>query len=185
MYGDLEEVIYITQPKQYIGNGKESSDVCKLTKSLYDLKQSPRIFQQKVDYFVLSLRFLRSKLDHHVYYKQDGRHFLFITLYVYDMLFLGNNKDVISDLKSQVSTQFFTKDFGDAKYILGIEIRRDRTNWKLWLGQSKYVKSVLQHFRMVDCRPLSIHIYVGTKISIEQCPTTSIPDQTLPKQCDS
>jgi len=38
MYGDLEEVIYITQPKQYVGNGQESSDVCKLTKSLYDLK---------------------------------------------------------------------------------------------------------------------------------------------------
>ena len=58
------------------------------------------MWYQKFDSFVLGLGFLRSKLDHYVYYKQDWGHFLVITLYVDDMLFLGNSQDVIHDLKS-------------------------------------------------------------------------------------
>jgi hypothetical protein len=69
-----------------------------------------------------------------VYYKHDGGHFLIITLHVDDMLFFGNNKDAVHDLKSQLSTQFDMRDLGAIKYILGLEIRRDRANIKLWLS---------------------------------------------------
>jgi hypothetical protein len=78
-----------------------------------------------------------------MYYKQDGGHFLVITLYVDDMVFFGNNKDVICDLKSHLSTQFDMKDLAAANYILGMEIKRDRENKNLWLSQSKYVNSML------------------------------------------
>jgi hypothetical protein len=88
------------------------------------------MWYQKFDSFVLGLGFLRSKSDHCVYYKHDGGHFLVITLYVDDMLFFGNSKDVICDLKSQLSTQFDMKDLGATKYILGMEIKRDRENIK-------------------------------------------------------
>jgi hypothetical protein len=80
---------------------------------------------------VLSLGFLRSKLDNCVYYKQDSGHFLVITLYIDDVLFFGNDVDVISDLKSQHSTRFDMKDLGVANYILGMETGRDRMNKKL------------------------------------------------------
>jgi hypothetical protein len=60
------------------------------------------MWYQKFDSFVLGLGFLISKSNHCVYYKQDGGHFLVITLYVDDMLFFGNSKDVICDLKSQL-----------------------------------------------------------------------------------
>ena len=39
--GDLEEEIYMEQPKGLIVHGQESK-VCKLDKSLYDLKQAPK-----------------------------------------------------------------------------------------------------------------------------------------------
>lgn len=78
-----------------------------------------------------------------MYYKQDGGHFLIITLCVDDMLFFGNRKDVIRNLKSQLSAQFNMKDLGVAKYILGMEIKRDKANRNLWLSQSKYVNFVL------------------------------------------
>ena len=58
--------------------------------------------------------------------QQDGGHFLVITLYVDDMLFFGNNKDVICDLKCQILLQFEIKSLGDTKYILGMEIMRER-----------------------------------------------------------
>jgi hypothetical protein len=107
-----------------------------------------------------------TKSDHCVYYKHDGGHFLVISLYVDDMLFFGNEKDLIHDLKSQLSTQF-DKDLGVAKYILGVDIRRDGENQNILLIYSKFVNSMIQHFHVADYRPLSVTISMGTKLSIE------------------
>lgn len=54
---------------------------------------------QNYDTFVLSLGFVRSKVDHFVYYKTKGDRILIIALYVDDMLFIGNTKGMISNLK--------------------------------------------------------------------------------------
>ena len=78
-----------------------------------------------------------------MYYKYDGSYFLLVTLYVDDILFFGNSKDVIHDLKSYLSSQFDMKDFGFVKYITGIEVRRNKVNIRLWLIHNKYVKYVL------------------------------------------
>lgn len=123
----------MSQPKYFVEKGKEHL-VCKLKKSLYGLKQSPRMRYQKYDSYVLSLGFMRSKLDHCVYYKIEDDQILIIALYVDDMLFIGNNKGMVFDLKSQLSLKFEMKDLGAAKFILVMESRRDRASRKLWLS---------------------------------------------------
>ena len=70
LHGDLEEEMYMKQPEGYAVKGKEL--VCKLKKSLYDLKQSPRIWYQKFDTYMLGLGFTRSKEDDSVYFKLIG-----------------------------------------------------------------------------------------------------------------
>ena len=62
------------------------------------------------------------------------------------------------------------KDLGVAKYILGMEIIRDRIHKKLWLSQSKYVNTILQRFNMQDCKPVNIPFSIGTKLSLDMCP---------------
>jgi len=88
----------------------------------------------KFDSFVLLVRFLRSKSNHCVYYKFDNDCILIIALYVDNMLLIRNDKNMIFDLKSQFAAQFEMKNLGAARYILGMEIRRDRVNRKLWLS---------------------------------------------------
>ena len=46
--GDLEEEIYMLQPKGCITPGQEHK-VCKLNKSLYGLKQAPKQWHEKFD----------------------------------------------------------------------------------------------------------------------------------------
>ena len=51
IHGDLDEKIYMRQPKGFIVKGKKEM-VYKLNKSLYNLKQSPRMWYQKFDTYI-------------------------------------------------------------------------------------------------------------------------------------
>ena len=51
LHGDLEEEIYMTQSTGFKTAGKEEM-VCKLKKSLYRLKQSPRLWYKRFDSFI-------------------------------------------------------------------------------------------------------------------------------------
>jgi hypothetical protein len=82
------------QLEGYAVKGKKEL-VCKLKKSLYGLKQSPRMWYQKFDTYMLGLGFTRSKEDHCVYSKLIGDHLIYLVLYVDDMLLIGNNKEII------------------------------------------------------------------------------------------
>ena len=66
LHGELEKEIYMDQPEGFIVLGKENF-VCKLKKSLYELKQSPRQWYKRFDSFMLSHGFKRSKYDRAVY----------------------------------------------------------------------------------------------------------------------
>ena len=130
LHGDLEEEIYMKQPKGFMVKGKKEP-VCKLKKSLYGLKQSPRMWYQKFDTFIQGLGFTKRKVDHCVYFKLIGDRFIYLVLYVDDMLLVGNDKEIIQDLKTQLSSKFNMKDISVANYILGMQIKRDRTKRKL------------------------------------------------------
>jgi hypothetical protein len=130
LHGDLEEEIYMKQPKYYAVKGKKEL-VCKMKKSLYGLKKSPRMWYKKFDTYMLGLGFTRNKEDHCVYFKLIGDYLIYLVLYVDDMLLIGNNKDIIHDVKTQLSSKFDMKDLGASNFILGMEIKRDRKKRKL------------------------------------------------------
>lgn len=62
------------------------------------------MWYKKLDTYVLGLDFVRSIVDHCVYSKQIGNDFVIITLYVDDMLLIGNSKKIISVVKSVSTT---------------------------------------------------------------------------------
>jgi len=78
-----------------------------------------------------------------VYFKLIGDRVIYLVFYVDDMLMVGNEKEVIQDSKTQLSSRFDMKDLGAANSILGMEIKRDLGKRKPWLNQRKYVKTIL------------------------------------------
>lgn len=114
----------------------------------------------KFDAFVLSIGFLRSKSYHCVYFRVENDCLLIVALYD-DMLLFGKGKGMIFYFKSQLLAQFEMKDLEVARYILGMELSRDRSNRKLWLSQSKDVKSTFERFHMANSRPLCVPISRG------------------------
>jgi hypothetical protein len=85
---------------------------------MYGLNKSPRMWYKKIDTYLVGLGFTRSKVDHHVYFKLIGDPITYLVLYVDDMLLIGNNKDIIQDLKTQLSSKFDIKYLGVENFIL-------------------------------------------------------------------
>ncbi|GAA0142710.1 transmembrane signal receptor [Lithospermum erythrorhizon] len=168
LHGDLEEDIFMEQPEGFEVKGKEHL-VCKLEKSLYGLKQAPRQWYKKFDSFMGEHGFTKTLIDHCVFIKRlSNNDFVILLLYVDDMLIVGKNMNTIKELKCQLSKAFEMKDLGSARYILGMEIKRDRARGRLWLSQEKYIHKVLARFNMessksVSC-PLGAHFKLSSKI---------------------
>jgi hypothetical protein len=91
---------------------------------------------------------VRSKVDHCIYSKEEGRNFIYVALYVDDMLLIGNSMDAIKEVKKQLSSKFDMKDLSETKFILGMEIKRDLETVNIWLSRKKYIKTILKCFNM-------------------------------------
>jgi hypothetical protein len=130
------------------------------------------MWYRKFDTNTLILGFVRSKVDHYIYSKEEGRNFIYVELYVIDILLIGNNMNAIKEVKKQLSSKFNMEDIGTMKFILGIEIKRDQANIKIWLNQKKYIETVLKRFNMQDYKHVKVPIPMGARLTIEQCPNT-------------
>ena len=89
LHGDLAKELYMEQPEGFRVKGKEHT-VCRLKKSLYDLKQAPRQWHRKFESFMKDHKYQRTKSDHCVFFKRfvEGD-FIILLLYVDDMLIIG------------------------------------------------------------------------------------------------
>ncbi|KAG8482499.1 hypothetical protein CXB51_024054 [Gossypium anomalum] len=165
LHGELEEDIYMQQPEGFIVSEKEDY-ICLLRKSLYGLKQSPRQWYKRFDSFMASHDFKRSSLDSCVYFKKNSNgSFVYLLLYVDDMLIAAKDKGEIRKVKAQLSEEFEMKDLGPAKKILGMEILRDRKASKLYLSQKGYIEKVLCRFNMQSAKPVSTPLAAHFRLS--------------------
>jgi hypothetical protein len=92
------------------------------------------MWYQKFDTYILSFGFVRSKVDHYIYSKEEGGHFIYVALYVDDMLLIGNTINTIKEMNKHLSSKFNMKDLGATNFIMGMEIKRDRAARKLRLN---------------------------------------------------
>ena len=93
---------------------------------VWAVKQSPRQCYKKFDHFMVEHMYTHSQFDHCVYYQcLDDGSFIYLLLYVDDMLIASKRQVEIDKLKDQFSKIFEMKDLVNAKKILGMEIEQD------------------------------------------------------------
>jgi len=140
LHGDLEEEIYMSKPMGLKTTGKENM-ICKLKKSFYELKQSPRQWYKRFDSFIRGKKYTRSYYDQCVYYnKLPSGEYIYLLLYVDDMLIASKSKSAIDKLKKDLSSEFKMKDLSEAKRMLDMKIERDQKGGKVRLMQKGYLK---------------------------------------------
>ncbi|KAJ9566141.1 hypothetical protein OSB04_002107 [Centaurea solstitialis] len=90
-----------------------------------------------------------------------------------DILLIGNDVPTLQSVKSWLSKCFQMKDLGEAAYILGIKIYRNRSRRLIRLSQSTYIDKILKKFRMDESKKGFIPMQHGIVLSKTQCPVSS------------
>uniref|UniRef100_A0A2N9FDK1 Integrase catalytic domain-containing protein n=1 Tax=Fagus sylvatica TaxID=28930 RepID=A0A2N9FDK1_FAGSY len=176
--GELDEEIFMDQPIGFVVKGQERK-VCRLNRSLYGLKQSSRQWYKRFYQEVISNGFLMIEEDHCVYVKRSEGSFIILLLYVDDILLAGNNREFIKTIKEWLSSTFEMKDMGEANFVLGVKILRDRSRKFLGLSQETYIRKVLERFHMQDCKPIDTLVGKGDSLSSEMCPKTQAEIESM------
>ena len=106
---------------------KFGTNVCKLKKSLFGLKQSPRGRFEKFIQFVKSQGYSQGQGDHTMYFKHSqDRKISILIVYVDDIILSGNDVREMNRLKTSISSTFEIKDLGPLRYFLGMEVARSK-----------------------------------------------------------
>ena len=90
-----------------------------------------------------------------------------------DILLIGNDIPTLQEIKTWLGKCFSMKDLGEASYILGIRIYRDRSQRLLGLSQGTYIDKFLRRFNMHDSKKGFIPMSSVINLSKTQSPSTN------------
>ena len=139
-------------------------------KSIYGLKQASRQWYLKFDEIIRKFRFKENEKDNCVYAKFKNGKFIFLILYVDDILLASSDVNLLFETKKLLSSNFNMKDLSEASFVLGIEIHRDRRKGVLELSQKVYLEKILKKYSMHASKPMPAPIVKDDSFEKFQCP---------------
>src|SRR5512146_3352080 len=170
--GFLKEELYMMQPEGFVVP-KNSDKVCKLQRSIYGLVQASRSWNIRFVEMIKAFGFMQTYGEVCIYKKVSGSSVAFLILYVDDILLMGNDIEFLDSIKGYLNKSFSMKDLGEAAYVLGIKIYRDRSRRLIGLSQSTYLDKILKKFNMDQSKKGFLLVLQGVKLSKTQKPTTT------------
>jgi hypothetical protein len=171
--GVIEEEVYIEQPQGFEVEDRKTH-VCRLKKGLYGLKQAPRAWYGRIDSFLTSLGFTKSKVDSNLYFKVMNDEPVILLMYV-DDLFLTREEKLITDCKKKLVAEFEMKDLSLLHYFLGLEVWQSPE--KIFLNQGKYAVEILKRFDMFECKAMNTPMETKLKLLVDT--SSELVDATL------
>lgn len=152
LQGPLEEEVYMQQPPGLVDKD-HPHHVLRLKKAVYGLKQAPRAWYNALKDGLLGIGFKNSLADASLFVLRTGPHFVYILVYVDDIIITGSSMAEVSRVTSLLAARFSLKNLGDLSYFLGMEA--SRTPAGLLLTQTKYITDLLQKTKMVNSKPVA------------------------------
>ena len=157
--GELKEEIYMQQPPGYLQSGKEEF-ICKLRKSIYGLKQSPRCWNAKLSDYLKSLGFKESGADPCVFIKSCKLQI--IAVYVDDLILMPETVQEMEEMKEGLASTFRMKDMGELCFCLGINFERNDEG--ISLCQKQYLMKLLAKYRLSEANTVSTPMDSNVKL---------------------
>ena len=162
--GKLDKEVYMQQSNGYVCKGKEKY-VCKLNKSIYGLKQSPRCWNLTLDTYLKKLKFfVQTASDPCIYYRKTGGDIMYVGVYVDDIILAGKTVRQLEEIKRDLSQEFDIKDLGKLGYFLGMKVVQNEESQSIWIGQPAHAENLLRKHGMQDSKPTGTPTDVNSKL---------------------
>ena len=162
LHGDLHEEVYMQIPPGF-DSSRNTGKVLRLHRSLYGLKQSPRVWFDRFRQAMLKRGYRQSNADHTLFHKHSNNKVAILIVYVDDIVMTGNDTEEIVGLKHHLAQEFEVKDLGHLRYFLGIEVLRSKKG--IFLTQRKYILDLLKETGMYGSKPAATPIEKNHRLS--------------------
>ncbi|KAK1650639.1 hypothetical protein QYE76_068444 [Lolium multiflorum] len=165
LHGVLEETAYMRQPPGF-EDSAHPDYVCKLHKSIYGLKQSPRAWYSRLSDLLHQLGFVAAKTDTSLFVFRQAGVTVYMLVYVDDIVVVSSCARASASLIQRLGETFPVKDLGPLHYFLGIEVVRDSGG--MTLSQGKYAMDLLCRANMDKAKAVSTPMSVQDKLAADQ-----------------
>ena len=118
LYGDLKEKVCMEQPHGHVAQRK--NNVCRLRKTIFGLKQSPKIWFEKFRLVISGIGFARCYSDYLIFVHYIKYCSVILAVYADDILLTESDSDALAEIKEYLKRHFVTKNMGKPKYFLRI-----------------------------------------------------------------
>lgn len=179
--GSLSEEVYMTIPEGIEINESNKSKVCLLKRSIYGLKQAPKVWNQRFNEFMIKSSFNRSKSDYclYVYVKNNVR--CYLLLYVDDILLACNDINFLKVFKSNLCGTFKMKTFGELSSFLGINVVFRTEENLISIDQISAIQTLIKKYNVENCKNFKTPIEKDLNLERNTCETlkTKLPYKEL------
>ena len=147
------------QPEGFSEKGKEHF-VCNLKKSIYGLKQAARVWNLKINDVLLKDGFRRGTADPCLYSKCVDGVWIYVLIYVDDILIASCNEDFVIKIGEQLANEYKVNCLGEITYYLGLQITKSKEGY-FCMNQESYIKRIAKRFNLQDAKPSKIPMDPG------------------------
>ena len=152
--------------------------VCKILKSLYELKQAGRFLNKTITKFFQKIGFTPTNADSCILtIKREGE-LIIVGVYVDDLTLGSRSTKALEWLKDQLMNEFNMKHLGEAKKIIGWEITRDLKAGTLKIDQKRYIRDLLESKGMTSCHSTVLLVKAGSTLFLDQAGDHQQADST-------
>lgn len=151
---EIEVAIYMKQPPGF-EDEKNPNAVCLLLKGLYGLKQSARLWNEKLESTLKKAEFTQCEADPCLYKAEIDGEKCFILIYVDDILVASRSEAVTKKIEFFLGSAFKMSNFGEIKNYLGMEITKD-FHGNFEINQRTYIEKVIREFGLDKAKPSAI-----------------------------
>ena len=117
-------------------NKGHKEKILKLKKTLYDLKQVSRVWNNRIDIYFKANNFKQYPYEHALYVKKKNKDILLVSLDVDDLIFTRSNTQIFEIFKQAMTREFKMIGLGLMSYFLDFKLKQ--SNGGIFISQKAY-----------------------------------------------
>lgn len=168
----LDTIVYMEPPP---GMNVPKGFVLLLTRAVYGLVQSPRLFYREFASFLESIGFTRCVLDGCLFCRVKNGNKQFLAIHVDDGLIASSDSAVTREVVEALRSKWGVEDFGALGYYLGFQLKQSANRRELKVSSRSYIETLLERFSMTDVKPVHTPMVPGVCLASDP-PTEDILD---------